>query len=241
MVDPGHYDGRELEALSATSRYQRWIVEQFAPYLSGRIMEIGAGIGTMAHYWLDYSDELHLVEPAHNLYAVLEREFGAHPAVTLHCGTLEDVIRAPKASGGWPFDAVVMVNVLEHIADDAEIIRTIFRLLKPGGRLLVFVPALPALYGSLDRVFGHYRRYTKSLLEQLVAGAGFGVVRVRYFDILGVLPWWIVGRLARSRIISPTMAGLYDRIAVPVGRVLETVVPPPFGKNLVLIARKNGA
>jgi len=238
MAHPSHYDGRELEALSITSRYQRWIAEQFAPYLSGRIMEVGAGIGTMARHWLEYSSELHLVEPARNLYIALNEALSSSSGVSLYCGTLDDVVCGPMKHSGHTLDAAIMVNVLEHIADDIGTLRLIHDLLKPNGYLLLFVPALPALFGSLDRAFGHQRRYTKSSLKEAVTSAGFDLVRLRYFDVLGVLPWWLVGRVMRSQTIRPAMAGLYDRYAVPVGRLLEAAIPPPFGKNLVVVARR---
>ncbi len=238
MAHSSHYDGRELEALSVTSRYQHWIAEQFTPYLSGRIMEVGAGIGTMARHWLRYSSDLHLVEPARNLYVTLNDALGSRPGVSLYCGTLDDVVGGPMKHSMHAFDAAIMVNVLEHITDDIGTLRLIHDLLKPNGHLLLFVPALPALFGSLDRAFGHQRRYTKLSLKQAVTAAGFNLVRLRYFDVLGVLPWWLVGRVMRSQTIRPTAAGLYDRYAVPVGRLMEAAIPPPFGKNLVLVARR---
>ena len=89
---PADYDGDELRALSGAKHYQEWIAEQFRPYLRGTLMEIGTGIGTMAQKWLGHVERLHLVEPAPNLYPVLQARFGGESKVRLYSGTLEQVL-----------------------------------------------------------------------------------------------------------------------------------------------------
>lgn len=233
-----HYSGEELEVLADTFRYQEWIVDQFRPYLSGRIMEVGAGVGTMAKKWLAYAEELHLVEPTNNLFPILQKNFDSNPKVLLHHGVLEETLSENPRLGNPVFDAVIMVNVLEHIEDDSRVLRVVSRMLRPNGHLLIFVPAMPILYGSLDREFGHYRRYTKSSLASVCRNAGYEMVRIRYFDVFGTLPWWFVNRVLRSKTLNSGMAKLYDRLVVPLARRLEEAIPPLFGKNLVLIARQ---
>lgn len=238
MADASYYAGRELEVLSATWRYQAWIVEGFSGLPQGRVAEIGAGTGAMVRHWLRHSTDLHLIEPAHNLFEALQREYGAHPGVALYRGTLDEVVDTLPQGGEQAFDSVVTVVVLEHIADDRQALRQVYRPLKPGGHLLLFVPALPALFGSLDEIFGHCRRYTPAALLEAVVDSQFAILESRYFDFLGVLPWWLVGRVFRAKTISPVLAGVYDRWAVPVGRFLEIRITPPIGKNLILAARK---
>jgi SAM-dependent methyltransferase len=236
-----HYFGEELEVLADTFRYQEWIADQFRPYLSGRIMEVGAGIGSMAKKWLTYAEELHLVEPASNLYPILQKNFNCCPNVSLYRGGLEEVLSENPRLGNRAFDAVIMVNVLEHIEDDYRVLRVMSRMLKSDGHLLMFVPAMPVLYGSLDSEFGHFRRYTKSTLASVCRKAGYEMVRIRYFDVFGVLPWWFVNRVLRSKTLNPGMAKLYDRLVVPLARRLEEAIPPLLGKNLVLVARQADA
>lgn len=238
VAAPEHYLGEELEGLAGTLNYQKWIADQFNPYLHGRIMEIGAGIGTMSRKWLARASKLHLVEPAKNLFPILYKGFHAFPNVVLHHGGLEQVLSDNPSLSVEAFDAIVMVNVLEHIEDDSGILKKIYRMLKPGGYLLIFVPAMPILFGSLDEKFGHYRRYTKRELAARCGDIGYEIVLSRYFDIFGVLPWWLVNRVLRSSRLNPSLANLYDRWAVPFARRLEKLIAPPCGKNLVLIARK---
>ena len=135
-------------------------------------------------------------------------------------------------------DSVVMVNVLEHVKDDGAALSGIFRLLRPGGHLLAFVPALPWLFSAMDVALGHYRRYRKGPLIRLAESAGFEVVSARYFDIFGIVPWWAIYTLGGRTRFSPGLSKLYDRMAAPAGRALEALVPPPAGKNIVLVARK---
>lgn len=201
-------------------------------------MEIGAGTGTMSHYWLPRATELHLVEPALNLFAGLQKEFSGSERVRLYAMSLGQMIATNPALAENSFDCVVMVNVLEHIERDLEELMRIEKLLVPGGHLLLFVPAIPWLYGSLDREFGHWRRYEKSQLSVLVERAGLEVVRVTYFDSLGVLPWWVVNRVLRSKELNSTISSLYDRIGVPFSRILDLILGQWIGKNLALIGRK---
>lgn len=238
MQSVDHYSGEELESLAGARHYQQWIADQFLPCLRGRIMEIGAGIGTMTKCWLPHADELHALEPADNLFPVLRETFRAFPNVRAHHGDLEKVLSRHPELATEAFDSIVMVNVLEHIEDDLGVLKTIHRMLRPGGHLLIFVPAMSVLYGSLDRKFGHCRRYGRKELVSLCAKAGYEIVRTRYFDFFGVLPWWLVGRIFNSTKLSPRMTLWYDRLVVPLARHAEKLVAPPLGKNLVLVGRK---
>jgi SAM-dependent methyltransferase len=136
------------------------------------------------------------------------------------------------------FDVAVMVNVLEHVEDDVALLRTLHALLRPGGTLVLFVPALSWLYGSLDRLVGHKRRYSRATLGSVVRRADFEVETLRYFDVLGVVPWFIAGRVLRQGAFDARAAGLYDRVAVPLGVVVERHLSPPLGKNVVCTSRR---
>jgi hypothetical protein len=100
------------------------------------------------------------------------------------------------------------------------------------------VPALSLLYGSLDRVYGHVRRYTKRSLTARVEAAGFEMVFARYVNMLGVLSWFIAGRVLRQRAITPGAVALADRTLIPFSAGLERWVRPPIGQNVMIVARK---
>lgn len=237
MPDDHTYEAWDLEALSDLPNYQDWIIRAFRPYLRGDAVEIGAGTGTFTESLRACVDRLELVEPAPNLFRQLEERFSGDDAMSIVANTVEDYL---ANAGAATCDSVVLVNVLEHIEDDDVAIAGLFHLLRPGGHLFLFVPALPGLFSAMDTALGHYRRYRKGELVRLVRSAGFEPVTERYFDLLGVVPWWIVYTLGRRTRFDPGMSKLYDRVAVPVGRTLEALFPPPFGKNVLLIARKPG-
>ena len=238
MPDDTNYDAWDLEALADIPNYQEWIISAFRPYLGGDAVDIGAGIGTLSKRLLPLVTRLDLVEPAANLVQCLEEEFAGRDNTTIIAKTVEDYLSdAPRASK----DNAILVNVFEHIEDDGAAMAGLFRLLRPGGHLLMFVPALAMLFSAMDTALGHYRRYGRAELAGLAREAGFEVVSARYFDAIGVLPWWVIYTLGGKTQFNPGASRLYDRLAVPVGRALEAVIPPPLGKNVVLIARKPAA
>jgi hypothetical protein len=149
---------------------------------------------------------------------------------------VNDVCRPDYSPGG--LDSILYVNVLEHVERDLDELRTARAALRPGGHLFVFVPAMSWLYSDYDRDLGHFRRYTRRGLTKLVRDAGFEVLKARYFDVAGILPWYVGFVLLRGRPKAPAVA-LYDRFVVLPMRMLEAVVPPPLGKNVLLIARRH--
>jgi SAM-dependent methyltransferase len=197
-------------------------------------VEVGAGIGTFSSYLLslDKVRELTALEPAANLFPHLRRRFSNDGRVKCVNGYLEDF----PPSGD--IDTVVSVNVIEHIEDDGGYLRAAHNLLAPGGSILLFTPALPGLYGSLDREFGHHRRYTKSGLGGAIRSAGFSVEFLRYFDLPGVLGWFIVNRILKRKTIRAHEVRHYDRFVVSWSSKLESWWEPPAGKNLLAIGRK---
>lgn len=236
-----NYAGTELDAMANAPNYQRWIAGEFRPFICGRVLEIGAGIGAMARHWLPLATHLHLVEPAPNLLESLKSNFSGESRVSIHGVTLDRFAQGFCDESELKFDTIILVNVLEHIADDVGALQIARGLLREGGYLLVFAPALPALFGALDYAFGHYRRYTRRSLSRVLEVSGFAEVRIRYFDFFGVLPWLIASRVARAETISPSSVLAFDRFVVPLGVLLESVVRPLIGKNLLSIARRDAA
>ena len=229
------YEGADLEALATLKRYQSWIVETFQPYLSGRAIEFGAGIGNISARLIEQVSSLDLIEPSANLATPLKKRFEGDKRVAVYSQPLE--ARLPKIPD-QTCDCVVLVNVLEHIEDDVAALKGFWRILKPGGHLLLFVPAMKFLYSDLDAAVGHFRRYQRPELNGRVMNAGFAIVQSRYFDALGVAPWWLLNTVMGATGFNPLLVGIYDAVFTPISRGLESLVPPPFGKNILLVARR---
>lgn len=227
-----HYSGAEFEALSLADNYYGWIRSLFERHLRGRVAEVGAGRGNFSERLLDLDAvrELLLIEPDTDLVAELRRRFADEPRVTTLPGTFE----AQHIDG--PLDAIVLVNVLEHIEDDAALVAAARRALRPGGALLLFVPAGPWLYGSLDTAFDHFRRYERGALADLLERHAFRLEDIRYVNAPGALVWFLAGRVFRQQTIRVAQMRLYDRLAIPVIRRLETLLPPPRGQSLLAVA-----
>jgi len=199
---------------------------------------VDAYLSPVLRRYVDQVAEALLVEPAANLFAKLQAEMATRPHVQCARGVLDEV---PAELLAQPFDAALMVNVLEHIPDDAAALRQVRVALKPGGYLLIFVPALPLLYGSLDELVHHCRRYRRGDLRAKLEQAGLVVEDCRYFDVLGIAPWLVAGRVLRQRHFNARGAKVYDRLGVPVTRLVESKLAIPFGKSLIAVARVPGA
>ncbi len=226
--------GAELDALTLAHNYYRSILTHFAPYVGKRTVEVGAGIGTFSDFLLKYTEvsELTLVEPADDLFQVLKNRFPGETHVKVVHAHVEDL------PGSLAADSVVLVNVLEHVEDERALLQAIHKILRPEGALLVVVPALPRLFGTLDESFGHYRRYTKPALGESVLRAGLQLVRLRYFNFPGVATWFLAGRVLKRRTLHPQDIRLYERWVVPWISRLERRWEPPIGQSLIAIAIK---
>ena len=240
MTDHPVYIGKDLEAMSFAVNYHRWILDEFRPYIGDHVVEVGAGTGNFSRLLLAESPKtLALVEPS-DMFEHLERNMAAVETQT-DVSFYHSIFRnaADKIAAKQRPDTVIYINVLEHIEDDLGELEAIYETLAPGGRCLIFVPALQSLYGNFDREVGHFRRYNKKELEEKCRFAGFAVERSRYFDLAGILPWFIKYRILRSNSLGAGAVDAYDRIAVPLVRKLEALLPVPIGKNILAVLKQS--
>lgn len=227
------YGGDELETMGLMANYRKWILSLSRKPVAGRVLEIGAGIGSFTGDFLRDSaiTEMVVIEPDARLAETLRRRLGPDPRLHVIVAPVE---RALAALPEGHFDAIVMINVLEHIEDDVAALAGLRDKLRSGGTFYVFVPALQWLYSDLDRKIGHFRRYARDMLAERARTAGYRVLDCRYADVIGTLPWLFFNKWLGATTIKPGFARTYDAIFVPVGRTIEGVVAPPFGKNLAI-------
>ena len=213
-----------LEVMEQAERYNRFLLGLVLPLARGkRVLDFGAGSGTFAHALAAEGVDVAAIEPDPQLRNKLT------------VGASADVIEVASDS----VDLVYSFNVLEHIDDDAAALAQLHRVLRPGGRLLLYVPAFLLLYSEMDRRIGHLRRYRKGLLTVLVEQSGFRVDDARYADSLGffaALAYKAFG--PRDGTLNPRGVRLYDRYVFPLSRVLDLGCDPVIGKNLIVRATK---
>jgi SAM-dependent methyltransferase len=217
-----------LEVMREAENYNRFLVDLVLSNArpNDQIVDFGAGAGTFAIPVAAAGHSIVCVEPDATLSAYLS---------AIGMRVLEDLGQVGDAS----VDYVYSLNVLEHIADDASIVRLWHRKLRRGGRLLVYVPAFSVLFSSMDRKVGHFRRYRASLLNNMLRAAGFAIQTSRYVDSLGFLATLVYKAFDKgSGDINVGMLKLYDRTVFPVSRLLDGIFEGLGGKNVYVVATK---
>jgi SAM-dependent methyltransferase len=227
-AETGAHDSGLGEAAEYAPNYLRWIVEMIDPYLGHRVLELGAGLGTITEQYAP-GREVMACELSDDCLAALDTRFATTPNVTVVKRDLREIDAA-----GERFDSVVMLNVLEHIEDDVGVLSTLPSVLSPGGRIVLYVPALNALYGAWDRRVGHFRRYSIWRMREIARQAGLDVVELRYANSLAIPAW---AAFSRSNIDRTQKAGLsvWDRTGVRLSRALEQRVRVPIGLNVLAV------
>lgn len=235
MDKPADSAGAEtLDIMRAAPHYNGWQYDVLSPYLGQRVLEVGSGIGNISEHILSRAHELVILTDTDTRYCdQLRNRFSENARV--EALTLPD-IDAPQRFAPDRLDTVIALNVVEHIEDDIGTLKTMKEMIIPGGRVIVLVPALKTLYGSLDRELGHYRRYTRTSLSLAFKWAGLQLEELKWFNRLGALGWWFNARIRKASRIPIAQLRAFDAL-VPVAR-LGDALHLPFGQSLIAVGKR---
>lgn len=218
-----------LARLNRAPRFTKWMADTIRPYLGERILEIGAGIGNLTSnlvprtvYWASDINSQYLDRLG---------------KLTLTRPYLKVQYTDASAGETYPseqFDTVICLNVVEHLEDDEKALRNIRGSLDHNGRAIILVPNGPGLYGSLDRVLGHYRRYTRKRLEDVCERAGFHVEKVLKFNRIGAPGWWWNGRVLKRTTFGFWQIKLLNAL-LPGVRPIDRFLPFPHLSWIIIL------
>jgi SAM-dependent methyltransferase len=209
--------------------YYAWICSHFASDLSGTVLELGSGAGFVVRSYADRVDKVIAVDLEE---ALLARLAASYPPGKIQTARV-DLAGDWREIEGVRADAVVALDVLEHFEDDVGFVRKIARHVKPGGKVVLKVPAQSRLYGEIDRVSGHFRRYDVDGLRTLMEGQGFRTLRLRHMNAAGSWGYRMKRhrRASFSETFSPTKLKIVNAL-IPVLALIDRV---PGLKGLSLI------
>lgn len=215
---------RILDTLAATTRFNRWMADTVRPWVQSPVLEIGAGMGNMTRhlapgrkrYMATDLDEEHL--------ARLRSRFRARP--NIGAGKCDLCRPEDFRDFAGQFETVVCLNVLEHVPDPVTAVKNIYSALKPGGRAIILVPQDQAIYGTLDKVLGHYLRYSEKQLCELMERAGFRIQKTIHFNRVTRPGWYWNGRVLKRETFGRMQLRVFDRL-VPFWRQVDGFLPWP--------------
>ncbi|HZR01994.1 MAG TPA: class I SAM-dependent methyltransferase [Burkholderiales bacterium] len=225
--------------LALARNYHRWTYDWIAPFVQGRILDVGGGTGNHLAFLSD--QRIVSIDISRECIRDLQMRHAARPNWSFEVGDITDPGIVDRF-GAQSFDTVLSCNVFEHIEHDERAFMNSAALLKPGGKLVLILPAHPSLYGSVDRLAGHYRRYSAAQARQRLEAGHLELFTLRYVNSVGAIGWFVNNRLVRHRALSsPTINGqihAFDRYLVPLLMRLEGSRRMPFGQSLLCVGRK---
>lgn len=224
------YAGKELDVFAHAHRWKRYWSSQIGPYVHGDVLEVGAGIG--ANTRVLFRPELRswlCLEPDPVLLRRLQLALAADPALA-RCGAAQATIG--ELGRDLSFDAILYIDVLEHIEDDREELRQAAARLRPGGFLIVLSPAHQWLYSDFDRTIGHFRRYSKRSLAAL-SPEGTVLASLRYLDSAGVVLSACNRLILKHSMPTTHQIVFWDRFIIPCSRLADWATRYTVGKSVL--------
>ncbi|REJ70034.1 MAG: methyltransferase domain-containing protein [Planctomycetota bacterium] len=236
------HEEEHLEALrrmAGMAPYYAWVRDQFEPWIGQRILDAGCGVGNFINQVADRCEYVLGVDLSPLNLEILNRHFAERPNVEAQQIDLDEHVDLLAAK---EFDTVVCLDVLEHIEDDSTLLSSLARIVKPGGHVLIKVPACQWLFGSVDVASDHYRRYNRPMLRQRAEAVGLEVLSLRYMNIAGVVPYFIKSRVLKkpanfSRTFTQKQLDRIVRL-MPWIRRLDRLTGPFVGQSVVMAARR---
>lgn len=227
-----------LVTLSEANSFNEWMFGAICPYIKGKTLEIGSGIGNISSEFIRHHMPLYVSDRSDEYVGRLHMRF---PGEKLIKGvfTIDLTDRHFDVSHAGilgTFDTVFALNVIEHIHEESQAIANCHKLLAPGGRLILLVPAWPSLYNGLDKDLEHFRRYTTGSLRSALSER-FIILKMKYFNLAGIFGWWLVGNVLRRKQMSPEQVGFYSRL-VPLLRLADRLAFNKLGLSLIAVAEK---
>lgn len=223
-------------AIASAYRYIDWVLTPFIPYLHGDIVEVGIGHGSYFQKLSQYGNYVGIDIDARSVLEAQQRFTGTRfaQADILQSGFLKDLL--PEKA-----DAIVSINVLEHVADDAAALANLVDAIKPGGTLLISVPAMMGLYNDMDRLAGHHRRYHLADFRRLLAPLPVEIDRLCYFNPIGGLGWWVNRFKRHDSLNSNAINGqieFFEKYVLPISKLVDPLTRRFFGQSVTCIAHR---
>jgi SAM-dependent methyltransferase len=214
------------------ANYNRWIYDQIAPFVGQRILDVGCAIGNITQFYADR--ELIIgVDVVPEEIAVARERFAGKNFEAFHMDVSSPSLLQFRDRN---LDTAVCLNVLEHVEDDVHALRNMRDTLQPGSHICLLTPCNKWLFGPMDAVDHHFRRYTRVELNAKLAEAELSVVHQRYFNLLGIAAWFLTNKVFQRPFAAPGQYSIYDKL-VPFLSRIERAIPPPNGLSIVTICK----
>jgi 2-polyprenyl-3-methyl-5-hydroxy-6-metoxy-1,4-benzoquinol methylase len=233
MSESFKYPGDELVLFQHATHWKKYFSQQIKHYIKGKVLEVGAGIGSTTLLLNDGStNQWLMLEPDEKMSASLKKKIESKelPAnCRLQTGTIDQLTST--------FDTIIYIDVLEHIENDAEELRKAATLLNAGGHIVVLSPAFQFLYSPFDKAIGHCRRYNKKMFRHITP-EGLQLISKRYYDSVGYFAALMNKLVLRQKYPTHTQVMFWDKWMVPVSKISDKLFFHSFGKSIIAVWKK---
>jgi len=228
-----------LNTIAQANHFNEWMYSTIRPYCSGDILEIGSGVGNISGYFLRDKANIMLTDIREGYCKSLAEKFKNNGTlIGIETMDLVDEEFDRKFMSHFnQFDTVFALNVVEHIFSDQKAIDNCYKMLKPGGHLIILVPAYQWLYNNFDKELEHYRRYNRKGLNSLLETGHFKVIHSQYFNAAGIAGWLVSGKFQKNKIIPDGQMRLYDKL-VALFKMVDKVMLNSMGLSVISVGKK---
>lgn len=230
-----NYIGKELEIFQHAKNWKNYYASLLKPFLKDNVLEVGAGIGSTTQILCDGNQKSWTcLEPDPELYDVLKKKLETNSALS-NCKSVNGTLR--NLYVGKKFNAILYIDVIEHIENDLEELNMAKAFLEDLGHLIILTPAHPTLFSAFDKAVGHHRRYNKKMLVQTVPPE-LQLISLKYLDSVGVLASLLNKWILRQAYPTTGQIKFWDRCLVPVSKIADRLTTYGAGKTLLGIWQK---
>jgi 2-polyprenyl-3-methyl-5-hydroxy-6-metoxy-1,4-benzoquinol methylase len=226
------YVGQELETFRNAVNWRKYWSKIIESEIKGNVLEVGSGMGTVTDELKNSNFESWVsIEPDFSLLSMTNSTI--REKVELINGTSSSI------KGKEHFDTILYIDVLEHIENDITELQVINRTLKLGGSVIILSPAFNYLFNDFDKSVGHYRRYDKQSLINLLP-EGFTIKKIAYLDTLGFTLAVFNRFIFKKSTPTNFQIKFWDRFLIPISKLVDVLTLNYVGKSIIMIATKSG-
>ncbi|MFM7015425.1 MAG: class I SAM-dependent methyltransferase [Bacteroidota bacterium] len=226
-----------LQAIKEANRFNKWMYDQIAPFISSPVLEVGSGIGNISFYCMKEGHQLMMTDIRQEYLDFLNERFFEQTTPIRHLDLVEESFEETNKDLLGSFQTVFALNVIEHIENEQLAIRNAAKLLASGGRLIILVPAHPLLYNKLDKNLFHYKRYHSRDLKRLMNNELMELQSLKWFNGLGIAAWLYGGMVSRKGVIGGGDMKLYNKL-VPLAKWMDRLTFFRIGLSIIGVSRK---